>query len=161
MATEKQLDYFKHLYDEEYKRVSSLEDNAKSNIGFATFYTAFVAFTADKLQPFDFASKMLFFISILFLVLSFLLSLFATRVLGYEISRSPEEALDEMSKDVVPTNEDFFDARIVDYAIAAETNAKINNSKARFLNWARYMLLVGITSNSCYIAYLILERASK
>ena len=48
MATEKQLQFYKLLFDEESARGSKLRDQAKTYLSLATLYSAFVIYLSDK-----------------------------------------------------------------------------------------------------------------
>jgi hypothetical protein len=58
---------------------------------------------------------------------------------------------------VPPENAEFFLARIGDYAVASERNAKTNETKAHRLAIARYFLLAGISLHACYFIAQVIE----
>jgi hypothetical protein len=150
VATEKQYAFFKSLYDEESERAKILAEHAKNNLGLATLYSAFILFVIEK-QTADIAwlGKLLFCSAILCMLGAFLLSLMATQIAEYQIPNEPTDIIQTLGADP-PTDEEFFDARMVDYALACETNSPINDRKADMLRYARYLLLGGITLHACY-----------
>jgi len=149
MASEKQYLYFKFLYDEEEKRFSTLQDHAKNNLTLVTLYSAFLGFAFDKEKISNFVSLTLFTAAMLLMVFAFLTSLWATQISTYEAPSDPEEILAEMG-DTPPSDDEFFDDRIVDFSVAYKRNSNVNDSKASWLSLARYSLLLGIFVHACY-----------
>lgn len=156
MATEKQYAFFKSLYDEEGERAKILAEHAKSNLGLATLYSAFILFVVEK-QVADIAwlGKLLFCSAILLMLGAFLLSLMATQIAAYRIPNEPTDIIEGFGDDP-PTDDDFFDDRIIEYAVACEKNSPINDGKADMLHYARYLLLGGIALHASYFVARIL-----
>ena len=80
MATLKQFEFFRFLYDEEIERTKQLADRAKTYLSLSAFYSAFVIFVVEKLRPDTALSKLLFVGTILCMLAAFFLSLLATRL---------------------------------------------------------------------------------
>jgi hypothetical protein len=118
--------------------------------GLATLYSAFILFVVEK-QAADIAwlGKLLFCSAILFMLGSFLLSLMATQIAAFQIPNEPTDIIEGFGDDP-PTDEEFFDDRIIEYALACETNSSVNDRKADMLQYARYLLLGGIAMHASY-----------
>jgi hypothetical protein len=149
MATEKQLDFFRSLYEEESKRAELLGDHAKNNLSLATLYSAFIFFVAEKQPSQTILTKALFLAAVFSMLGAFLLSLWATQIANYEALADPKDILDRLG-DAPPTDDDFFDDRIVDYTVAYGRNSDVNDKKAARLQFARYLLLAGIVFHAAY-----------
>jgi hypothetical protein len=149
MATEKQYLYFKGLYDEESARQASLADRAKVYLSLMTFYSAFVLFAAEKLKPDTLVLKVLFVATVASTLSAFLLSLWSIRIAEYEALNDPQEIILGFGTSA-PRDEDFFDDRMVDFAVAYQRNSNVNDKKAAQLTWAGFLLLVGIFLHACY-----------
>jgi hypothetical protein len=149
MATEKQYLFFKGLYDEESARQTSLADRAKVYLSLMTFYSAFVLFAAEKLKPDTAVLKILFVATVASTLLAFLLSLWSIRISEYEALNDPQEIIAGFGTSP-PEDEDFFDDRIVDFAVAYQRNSDVNDRKATQLTWAGFLLLAGIFLHACY-----------
>jgi hypothetical protein len=153
MATEQQFLFFKSMHDAESSRSKVLQEHSKNNLSLVTLYSAFILFVADKLKPVSTLTKAIFIATIACMLAAFLLSLWATKISIYEAVARPRSILEGFG-DTPPTNEEFFDDRIVDYIVAYERNLRVNDGKAYFLEIARYMLLVGILLQACYFVLL-------
>jgi hypothetical protein len=149
MATEKQYLFFKGLYDEENARQASLADRAKIYLSLITFYSAFVLFVAEKMKPDTPVLKGVFIGTVGSMLVAFLLSLWSIRVSEYEIPDDPQDIIAGFGA-APPEDEDFFDDRIVDFAVACQRNVAVNDEKAGQLTGAGYLLLAGIFLHACY-----------
>ena len=90
---------------------------AKTYLSLVTLYSAFVFFVAEKLRPDTVVSTLIFFATVAAMALSFLLSLWSAKVSEYEAPSDPQEIIEKFG-DSPPTDEDFFDDRIIDFAVA-------------------------------------------
>jgi hypothetical protein len=149
MATENQCAFFKSLYDEESQRANLLAEHAKNNLGLSTLYSAFMLFVLEKEKIFTSVSKGLFIAAVVSMLAAFLLSLWATQIAIYEGVTDPSDIFKEYG-DEPPTDEDFFDDRIVDYSVAYDRNSIVNDKKAGQLLFARYFLLIGVALHASY-----------
>lgn len=157
MATENQYAFFKSLYDEENGRATILADHAKNNLGLATLYSAFILFVVEKqVANIGWSGKLLFCGAIVSMLGAFLLSLMATQIAAYQVPNEPTDIIEGFG-DNPPTDEDFFDARIIEYALACEANSSVNDGKADMLRYARYLLLAGIALHASYFVARILD----
>ena len=156
MATEKQYLFFKSLYDEERARQTSLQDRAKTYLTLVTFYSAFVLFVVEKLTPINICTMLVFLAAMASMGIAFLLCILALNVSEYEGLNDPEQILNEEFKNnATPTDDDFFESRIADYAVAYTRNSAVNDSKANLVSYAGYLLLAGIVLHAAYFAYMI------
>jgi hypothetical protein len=156
MATENQFAFFKSLYDEENERAKILGEHAKNNLGLATLYSAFILFVIEKqIADITWSGKLFFCGAILLMLGAFLLSLMATQIASYQIPNEPTDIIEAFG-DNPPTDEEFFDDRIIEYALACETNSSVNDRKADTLRYARYLLLGGIALHASYFVDRIL-----
>jgi hypothetical protein len=149
MATEKQLAFFKSLYDEEIARENHLGTLAKNNLSLTTLYAGFILFVVEKLRPGSAFEMAVFLLSIGFMLLAFVLSLWSVRISTYEAPNDPIAVINGFGS-TPPTDDEFFDARIVDYAVASQQNAIVNDGKARVLAGAGYAILAGIVLHAGY-----------
>jgi hypothetical protein len=146
MATEKQYQFFKALYDEESKRYEQLESRAKLYITILTFYLAAIAFKLDDvLQFFKLFSipRLLAVVAGLAFVSALLSCVIAILIRSYETPVNPEALLNSLPSSP-PSDEDFFDDRIVDYAVATNHNSDQNDRAANALQIAGWLLVVGV-----------------
>jgi hypothetical protein len=150
VATLKQYEFFRSLYDEETDRQKQLHDMAKGYLSLATLYSAFVVFVVKELPMQSLVTKGAFFGSIICMISAFLLSLWATKVSDYEAVNEPQDVVDEFGDEPMP-DEEFFDNRIADYTVACERNSAVNDKKASWLTVAAYVLVVGILLQAVYI----------
>jgi hypothetical protein len=159
MATERQFEFFKSLFEAEIGRRALLQGHAKDNLALATFYSAFILFVVEKFTPTTIVTKALFVLCVGAMMVSFFLSLLATQVASYEVPTKPSAILERFGGRP-PTDDEFFDERIVDYAVAYERCVPINDRKARLLLVARYLLLAGVLSHASYFIVGILRTPS-
>lgn len=147
MSTIEQYRFFKSVYDEETARRAVLQERAKTYLSLATLYSAFILFVAKELQPDTPLLKIIFAAAVCGMLAAFLFALWSIKVTEIEGLIDPEktaEKLDSMSE------EEFFDDRIADFAVASHRNARINDHKADQQIWAGYCILVGIFLHGCY-----------
>jgi hypothetical protein len=150
VATEQQFAYFKSVYDEENARQALLQERAKNYLSLATFYSAFVLFVVEKLRPETTTPKIVFVATVGSMLAAFLFSLWSVRVSEYEALNDPEEIIHNFGT-TPPEDQDFFDDRIVDYAVAYKRNSEVNDRKAFQLTLAGHLILVGIFMHAIYI----------
>jgi hypothetical protein len=151
MATLKQYEFFKSLYDEESDRTKQLRDLGKTYLSLATFYSAFVAFVFDKLKPETIVAKGIFMATIICMMAAFLLSIWGAMVSNFEALSDPNEVIEQFTEDVPMADEEFFDHRIADYTVAYERNSAVNDAKALHLTIAGFAVVLGIFLHACYL----------
>jgi len=146
MATAKQYDIFKSLYDEEADRYTKLATRAQLYLSIITLYVAAFAFKFEDLRRFIEAfgaSRYLAVSTAIVLVLALLATLMATQIRAYEGIADPEEIIRRFGN-AEPTDADFLDARIADLAVATNRNSAINDRVAHWLVAASWLLVGGV-----------------
>lgn len=151
MATKEQYEAFKILFfDKEEQRATSLVDRGKTFISLATLYGAFITFTLEKINNKTILSWSLFSCAVASMLASFLLSIWAIGFLSqYEDVNHPENIIKDLGN-APPTNEDFFDDRIIDLTAACMHNRRYNDQRATLLMWATIFLLLGLFLHGVY-----------
>jgi len=71
------------------------------------------------------------------------LVIFALRVRQFEAVNDGVDIVNGYG-DSEPEDEEFFDARVVDYAVASSRNRKFNNETAILLAWASWFIIAGM-----------------
>lgn len=146
MATERQYDVFKSLYDEEADRYTKLAGRAQLYLSIITLYVAAFAFKFEDIKKFIDpygVSKYLAISVAIVLLLALLATLMAIQIRSYEGIADPEEII-KGYKDKEPTDSDFLDERIADLAVATNRNSEINNRVANWLVVASWLLVFGL-----------------
>ncbi len=155
MATERQYSFFKTLYEEENERGKTLSEHAKNNLTLTTVYSAFVLLPFKNIRISGETEKWIFICGVLLMILSILISLWATNIATYEAVTEPEKVLDKYGVHP-PNDEDFFDDRIIDFSVAYRRNTAVNDAKASHLYLARYILLGGVALHATYVIINVL-----
>lgn len=150
--------YFKELYDEEGTRASDLHDNAKVNTTIVSLYAAFIGIGLAPNNTFFVAfSKMVsvraiaeyfFFLALIFLFISIILSLYTTRISEYQVPNYPRDVLRVLSS--YKSDSDFYEDRVIDLVAAYKWNSNINDQKVDWLYFARLFLLLGVAAHFCF-----------
>ena len=78
MAIEKQVAFFKSLYDEESERYKLLQEHAKNTRGLVTLYSAFLIFIMSENARIELLGKILLSATTICMLLAFLMSLWAS-----------------------------------------------------------------------------------
>lgn len=150
MATEKQFEFFKYLYTLEDQRFNELVNRGKVFTSIITLYLGLLFFKASEAlslaREFNEVTLISYFGSIVLLVISLALSVLSLAIFQYEASTTPEAIIESFS-DLPPSDEDFFDDRIVDFTVATPRNSEKNNRRARLLLWSNVFLFIGIISH--------------
>lgn len=146
LATVEQYEFFRTLYDEEQARYGHLEARAKLYITIITIYLGALAFKISDFLSFAKEFKVpvwLFLLAAAVLVVALALSILAIRIRDYEGITDPEQVIHSFGEKP-PKNEDFFDDRIADFAVAANRNSTQNNTVAVNLFWSSWALFIGV-----------------
>ncbi|MDE3819714.1 hypothetical protein [Sinorhizobium meliloti] len=155
MATREQMDFFKSVYEEEEKRTAILLEHSKNNVTLVTLYSGFALFVLDKhASGLSATGFTLFAVSLCAMAVSFFLSLLITNIAPYEALTDPDEIIAKLGS-TPPTNEEFFDARIIDYTAAYQRNSAVNDRKAEWMSLARYALLLGVVLHASFFIYTV------
>lgn len=146
VATELQFQVFKAVYQEENDRYVQLDSRAKFYLSLVTFFLGAIAFKFPDLLSFARLygiPPLLYIATAVFLVLSLLLTILATRIRPYEAACDLPEIIDSFGSSA-SKDSDFLDERLADYAVAADRNRKENNKVANWLSWAAWLLFAAI-----------------
>jgi hypothetical protein len=143
LATKDQYEFFRGLYDEEERSSLQLEGRAKVYLGIITAFlvtillkTEDVAKSAQQLKiPFA-----LILIEALPLSASLVLVMLALRIRDYEAVNDGVAIVNAFEGNG-PTDEEFYEDRIADYAWASSRNRGINNQTSSMLAWAGRLLI--------------------
>ncbi|THK36636.1 hypothetical protein EHS39_17675 [Ensifer sp. MPMI2T] len=121
-----------------------------------TLYSAFILFLAKGIRsPLNSFEEVTFAVAVICMLVSFLLSLWATQIARFEGVTTGAKIIDNFG-DRPPSDEEFFEDRIVDYTVAHERNALVNNAKARLLLVARLLLLMGVSFHAIFFLVHVL-----
>jgi hypothetical protein len=157
MATKEQWEIFKYIHDQEAARYEALNSKGKVYLSLNTLYLGAVAFKAD----FWFVQASQTTISAILLVV--LLAIFvsalcvtvaALGIYTYEGLADPEGIIRQFG-DTPPSNEEFYDDRIVDATVAANRNSATNDKRAALLTIASILLIAGILSHVLLITWIL------
>jgi hypothetical protein len=146
MATEKQLAFFKSLYDEELSRHTGLQERAKVYLTVITIYVGVVGLKIQDVATLAKDYSVPYWLLLLVgavVGLALLITVTAICIRVFEAAADPRKVSDEFSPNV-PTDAEFFDRRIADYTVATETNRKVNNSIGKRLYWAAISLAIAV-----------------
>ena len=138
MATKEQHDFFLYLYEEEERRYGQLESRAKLYISIVALFLASLIFKVEEVQQSVAhlgAPWWLVVVEGILLATALVFIVFGVFIRTYEGLTDPEDVVNNFG-DEPPSNEEFFDDRIADYAVATTRNAAMNDRAARFLEIA-------------------------
>lgn len=157
MATEKQYQFFKSLYDEENRRYAELADRAKMYIGVITLYVGAISFKIEDIAKFAKQENvpiwLFLFVGVVF-VGALLFSVWAVFVRDYEGICDPE-ALVQQFGNAAPVDDDFYADRIVEVAVAVNRNVTKNDDVARRLSIASWLLFLGVLIHMMLLLYAV------
>lgn len=148
MASEKQYDFFKYVYEKEQDRYKELLNRGKLFIGVIAFYIGTLAMNSsmnlfDLIKTQDFWNNILLIGSLFFFGVGFLFNIFALGLYKHENITNLTRVIKSYGEKPMP-DEQFFDYRLVDFAVATERNHKKNNLRALFLTGALICIFLGI-----------------
>jgi hypothetical protein len=149
MASEKQMEFFKYLFDLESERRKLLRATATTYLTLSTFYSAFVFFVAEKLRPIEFLPKLLFAAAVVSMIVAFVLSLWVIQVSSLYVPTRPNAVIGQYGEHP-PSDADFFDNRIIDFSVAYNANSPLNDRKARTLAAAGGSMLAGLIFHALF-----------
>lgn len=142
MATEKQMAFFKSLYDEELARHSGLQERAKVYITVITIYVGVIGLKIQEVATLATSFKVPYWLLLVVGVavgVALLLTVLAVRIRQYEAAADPYVVSKEFQAGT-PTDEAFFSARIADYTVATRKNRVTNDDVGARLHWAAIAL---------------------
>lgn len=146
MATEAQYNFFKSMHDSEEQRYLQLQEKAKFYFAVISAYVGAVTFKSSELVSFatQFKIPSGILLSIAAgMLLALVFTTLAMRIRGYERVTDPEQLIQRLG-DLAPTDAQFLDDRIVDYAASANYNFKVNGRTATHLMVASLAVVVSV-----------------
>jgi hypothetical protein len=153
MMSERQYSYFLALYEEENARSAELLERGKTYLTIVAAYSGFFAFTADDWpgEESPWAMRLVFGFIALCLATSLVCIVRALGIYTYEGRNDPEKLLESIGAKQ-QSDDDFFDRRIVDAAVAHNRNAIQNDRRAFRLTIASWLMVVGIMGHFVFVA---------
>jgi hypothetical protein len=145
-VTKEQYEFYRSLYDEEEQTSVQLEGRSKVYLGVVSAILAAILFKADDARKTADALHIpweLLLLEALAMTLALLVVLWALRFRDYQAVSDGLELL-EKDYDDWPTNEQFYEGRLADYAEASTENRRINMETARLLAVASWLMASGI-----------------
>lgn len=159
MATENQYKFYRALYEEENARYGLLEARARLYLTILTFYLGALAFKLADVKvfflefgiplPVGMAAGLAFVIALLCCISSILIR-------EYEAITDPEELIASLGPNP-PRDEDFFDDRIVDMAVATNRNSRQNDRAANALQAAGWLMAAGVVLHVAVFVIALLK----
>jgi len=156
MVTKDQYDFYARLFDEEARRTASLIERAKWYLSLTALYSAVILFVAEKLRPANGVELIVLTVSDGAMLLSFLVSLWAVRISGFEGIVLPSDVTAQLEKDGFD-EEKFFLSRIADFSVATQRNSDINDKQASELALAGVLMLLGMIAHGVYFYLRLAE----
>ena len=146
MATKDQYEFYRSLYDEEERTSLQLEGRAKIYLGvISAFLVTFLLNTDEVVRSAHTLGIPWWAILIEAVIFSaaMLCVIYSLRINVYEAVNDGSSLIDSYVGDG-PTDEEFFEDRIADYAVASSRNRNVNNTTASVLAWAGWLLISGM-----------------
>lgn len=146
MANQAQHDAFKTVFDEEQARYEQLEKRANLYLTVITFYLGAIIFKVEDLLKFalNFRLSIFWFLAIgTILGIALLLVVRAVGIREYEGLFDPKKEI-ESYRPMRPSDSEFFDKRLADFAVATNRNAKQNNKVAKLLQFAAWLIFLSV-----------------
>ncbi|NNV55029.1 hypothetical protein [Limnovirga soli] len=165
MATKEQYDFFKDQFVEEEKRYSDLTKRGEIYFSILSILLTGVIFKIkdifEILKVLDNATFKtvligLFVLSFLLFSLGFFFITLGLKIREFEGVTDIKSYLDSLGG-TPPTNEDFFDDRIVDFITASERNESVNDLRANRLSISLGFILAGFISMAVFIFTLFIQ----
>jgi hypothetical protein len=156
MATQAQFEFFKYLYDEEQDRYKELVKRGQLFLTVTTLYAGVLAQRVSELltsSADQLVSKTCYTASIVALLCSSLLGIVAIGFFSYEVPNRPCQIIMDLG-DQPPTDEDFYDVRIAEFAVATERNHSTNDKRAAVLRFSSYFLYAGVVFHALYFGWV-------
>jgi len=164
MATKEQYDFFKDQYLDEEKRYSDLTKRAEIYFSIlSVLLTSIVFKIKDIFELFENSNSFNRTFSFIFFIIA--LGLFgsafyfitrALRIKTYQAVIDFENFRNNLGE-TPPTNEDFFDDRLIDYMYATEKNEIVNEERANDLAKALRFILAGFFTIFIFITIVLIQ----
>lgn len=158
-------DYYKNLYDEEYKRNEHLTGIGKIYLSILTFSIGVVVLKMKISLGIDeilannsiIALLILFFIisTIIFILLSFIYTTLALRIRQYERLCDPRKFIAVAEN--CETECTLLEKIIANYTVATERNFKVNEKKAKLLSHALSLYIASVFMSILGFTFILLQ----
>ena len=128
MATKEQYEFFRFLYEDEERTYEQLEARSRFYLALVSVFVAALVLKAPEARASATALGVpwwLLLIVTAILTGSLVFIALAARIRVYEAIADPGEIIESFGK-TEPKNQDFFDDRIADLAVATKRNAEVN-----------------------------------
>lgn len=146
MATKEQWEIFKYLFESEQERKQKLSNIGKVYVSLSMLYVGALGMKVEfwyKELPKDTLLVVLFLLVLITFLVALCLTVFALGIYKYEYLNDPEELIKKFGNHA-PSNEEFFDDRIVDLAVATNRNKNQNDKRSIFLKYSMYTMVGGV-----------------
>lgn len=146
MATKDQYEFFHSLYEVEERTSLQLEGRAKVYLGIISAFLVAVFLKTDEVIKSSKSLKISFafvLVEALLLSLALVFLMFALRIRAFEAINDGKEIVNDY-EGPWPDDEEFFEDRIADYAVASSRNRAINNQTASLLATAAWLIIFGM-----------------
>ena len=158
MATPAQHTCFKNIYEREIARYERLIDRGKLYLSIITLYLGLLAVAADEVTP-EIADHWIitgaYLASFILFIFALALVINAIGIRTYVYPTDPIKVIKELGAHP-PTDSEFFDKRIADYAAAFEKNHPVNDGRAKLLKYASFFMLAGIFCQVIVLSSLVI-----
>jgi hypothetical protein len=156
-VTKDQYEFFRSLYDEEERTSLQLEGRAKVYLGIISAFLAALIVKADDAKhmasslgvPWTFLLLEAFPMTIALVIV-----LWALRIREFEAVNDGPELIEGYGDDW-PHDEQFYEDRVADYAVASSINRGLNNVTAGQLSVASWFMAGGIVYLLAIVLYAI------
>lgn len=145
-VTKEQYDFYRTLYDQEERTSLQLEGRAKVYLGIVSAFLAAMILKASDAQATANSLHIawgLMLLQALPMTIALALLLWALRIRNFEVVNDGAKIISDYGDDW-PTQEQFYEDRLVDYAFASSTNRSLNNQTARFLSLSSWFMASGM-----------------
>ncbi|RWI57032.1 MAG: hypothetical protein EOR16_15610 [Mesorhizobium sp.] len=150
MATEAQYAFFRFLYEEENAREDTINQYSKTLLSLTTLYSGFVIFVVEKMTMMTLPMKIMFVATVASMLTGLVVTVWGSRLADFEGVNDPEKVVDQYDDAEDMPDEQFFDKRIADFAIATNRNSRVNDRRAKALLIASYCLVAGILCHAIF-----------
>jgi hypothetical protein len=146
MATEAQFNFFKSLYEDEAQTAQEIEGKAKVYLGIISAFLVAILLKTDDVVKSAAALNIPFSLILIEAILmsaSLVCVVFALRIRQFEAVNDGVDIIGAYGEED-PTDDDFYQDRIADYAVASSRNRGVNNETSTLLAWASRLLIGGM-----------------
>ena len=158
---QEQYEFFKYLYEEENAREETLTTRSQIYLGICTFFLGGIAWKSGELYGEIGAWSVIGVFAAISFGVAVIFNLLALRIREYEVPGDLQAILtDEFPDDGFPEGDEFHLNRLVDFAVATEENASVNNRKSDNLQYGLLAILAGLVFTTILIVAYAFTLAS-